>query len=196
VYNKKGHFEKINVDYKFERLTANSVLLFKDRKKGEKEQKDVVLAIPFFVIFSSEMLAKHYARRRPQRKNYMSPLVLQTDEYYCEFGFEGPFRYQLTKDFLAERIDVHQVTIRDIQIDPKHQRKGEFTALLEYLLVEKKIGVQLEAVQPKWLKDRLTKSDLWFLQGRPFVTKEGELMTPCFARVIGIPATEVTFRLF
>jgi hypothetical protein len=70
-----------------------------------------------------------------------------------------------------------QVTLRDIALTRGFQRKGFFAALVEHLLVT--VGaVQLEAVQPDWLKARLAASPRWVCQTAP----EYADYNPCYVR--------------
>jgi hypothetical protein len=118
--------------------------------------------------------------------------ICSNDVFYLECGREWkmPVKLEKTKD--AERAMIHQVTIRDIQIADKCMKKGLFTEFIRYLLVEKKIVVCLEAVQPKWLKERLYASDLWILQ----TDEESKDQYPIYARAQGIAKDETVFRLF
>lgn len=148
-----------------------------------------------------QYLIKQYQKRRPVKngKKYYTPLQLENDWLYCELGAEMPFPFLLSEDFQDTRAHVMQVTIRDIRLDDDYQRHGVLTKFLEYLLVERGIGVQLESVQPQWLKKRLQQSRLWFLQQRPVYSQDnggGELLCPSFCRITGMVAGEKQFRLF
>jgi hypothetical protein len=75
------------------------------------------------------------------------------------------------------RREVKQVTVRDIVLNKRARKKGYFAALVEYLLVN--VGaVQLEAVQPDWLKARLEASPLWVRQ----TPAEYKHCNPCYVR--------------
>jgi len=89
--------------------------------------------------------------------------VIDDDIFYLECGFiiEMPL---FLKSGDTERHLVKQVTIRDIKIEKQYQKHKLFTTFVKWLLVEKKIAVCLESVQPKWFKDRLYSSPHWILQ--------------------------------
>ena len=82
----------------------------------------------------------------------------QNDNIYVE-GSEHYFKkYNDTKSF-------KKIIIRDIYLDKHLQKKGLFTHFVKYLLLLKNIeAVQLEFVQPEWLKKRLQESKYWYKQ--------------------------------
>ncbi len=87
---------------------------------------------------------------------------LTSDGIYVECGKQMPQYFRRNQ----ECVTIKQVTIRDIQLDEQLQKKGLFTHFVEYLLSLENIeAVQLECVQPEWLKKRLEKSDYWYKQG-------------------------------
>lgn len=70
------------------------------------------------------------------------------------------------KDIPNEREIYKQITIRSITLCKELQKKGLFTGLVEHFLSLDGIeAVQIESVQPEWLKERLTKSNNWYKQG-------------------------------
>lgn len=86
-----------------------------------------------------------------------------------------------------KREPLFQVTIRDIHLDESFQKQGIFTRFVEYLLSLPRIqAVQLESVQPDWLKKRLSESTLWICQ------TEYEEFCPIYARI----NNEKPFSLF
>lgn len=133
--------------------------------------------------------------------------IWNTDNASIELGRRQVMSYALTsfpsREAIREkgqaafgrRVKVMQVTIRDIQLEADFQKQGFFTALIEYLL--KTVGaVQLEAVQPDWLKKRLEASPLWIRQSG-FETKD---FIPAYVRFPAAPAPvpelETAFKLF
>jgi hypothetical protein len=89
--------------------------------------------------------------------------VIDNHVFYLECGMEMKMPLFL-KSGDTERHSVKQVTIRDISIAKKYQKHKLFTTFVKWLLVERKITVCLESVQPKWFKDRLYSSPHWILQ--------------------------------
>ena len=103
-------------------------------------------------------------------RRMLFPLVLQPYPNAATLADQAAF---------PPRVKVMQATIRDIRVDPSLQRHGEFTALVQYLL-ERDGAVHLEAVQERWLIDRLEASPLWIRQTPP----EDKYWLPRYARVV------------
>ena len=76
------------------------------------------------------------------------------------------------------RVLQNQVTIRDIKIEKPYRKLGLFTEFIRRLLVDRKLAVSLESVQPDWLKEKLDNSKHWILQGR----KEDKRFNPTYSR--------------
>ena len=88
---------------------------------------------------------------------------LEIDGIYVECGKQMP---QSFKRHDETRMLYNQITIRDIILDKHFQKKGLFTHFIKYLLSLENIeAVQLECVQPEWLKKRLKESIHWYKQG-------------------------------
>lgn len=103
--------------------------------------------------------------------------LIDNETLYLECGME--FKLPLLKKKGQVIREMHlQMTIRDIEINSKHQREGWFSKFIEWLLVEKKIAVCLESIQPKWLKERLFASDHWILQ----TPEDSKSYCPTYAR--------------
>lgn len=83
---------------------------------------------------------------------------------------------------------VMQVTIRDITLDDALQRKGLLKTFVQWLLEEKALAVQLESVQPEWMKRRCEASPYWIRQ-TPENTKD---WNPSYVRL----STNTPFTLF
>jgi hypothetical protein len=94
---------------------------------------------------------------------------------YLECGREQ--RMSIAKNEMT-RVLQDQVTIRDIKIEKPYRKLGLFTEFIRRLLVERKLAVSLESVQPDWLKERLDNSKHWILQGR----KEDKRFNPAYSR--------------
>jgi hypothetical protein len=116
--------------------------------------------------------------------------LFENKVFYIECGMEMPFF--LSTEENGPRKKIAQVTIRDIKINKKYQKQKLFTNFIKWLLLEKKIAVQLESIQPDWLKEKLETSDLWVLQ----TPVEYKQYNPSYARFIGIATNEKDFRLF
>ena len=87
---------------------------------------------------------------------------LEIDGIYVECGKQMPQYFRQNQEYVM----IKQVTIRDIKLDKHLQKQGLFTNFIEYLLSLENIeAVQLESVQPEWLKERLKKSNCWYKQG-------------------------------
>ncbi len=118
--------------------------------------------------------------------------ILKTDLLYVECGREQkmpirkedyPSVEELVRSSISSKDDdlflkKMQVTVRDVQLDESIQKKGIFTRFVKYLL--NTVGpVQLESIQPHWLKVRLERSPLWIRQ-TPFEYKH---INPTYARI-------------
>lgn len=113
--------------------------------------------------------------------------VVQTRDYDVELGRRmefplrtGPYPSDAeirTKGMQAfpKYVHVMQATIRDVRLKPKMQRKGLFTALVQYLL-ERDEAVHVECVQDPAFIARFDSSPLWVRQSAP------DVFNPCFAR--------------
>ena len=94
-----------------------------------------------------------------------------------------------TRETMDQRM---QVTIREIVLAEHRQKKGAFTALVKHLLCTYG-AVQLEAVQPQWLKKRLEESPFWIRQ----TPAEFKHFSPIYARVANAKDTQdIPFTLF
>jgi len=134
--------------------------------------------------------------------------IWDMENAYMELGLRQAMNFSTTSFPSTEEIrakgpaafgprrKVNQVTIREIQLSDNLQRQGFFTALIEYLLTT--VGaVQLEAVQPDWLKKRLEASPLWVRQSEA----ESKDFIPAYVRFPAAPAPDAAgvgteFKLF
>lgn len=114
---------------------------------------------------------------------------LNTAHVYIEIGRRQPL-WLATSGGGKEEQD--QITIRAIQVQPKFRRQGIFKALVKRIL-ELTGGVQLEAIENKWLVAAVDKSPLWKPQSS-FPEDKGQIGTT-YSRV-GKPDPNTHFSCF
>ncbi len=86
------------------------------------------------------------------------------DDIVLELGRKMKQYFILDKERKQDRVLVDQITVRQVSLPEELQRLGAFTRLVQVLMEEGKRAVQLESVQPEWMKKRLESSPLWIRQ--------------------------------
>jgi hypothetical protein len=106
-------------------------------------------------------------------------VLVDTEGMYLECGRKQAMLFMTTpwpsRARIAEQgtaafapyIETMQVTIREVRLDPEHQKRGELTALVRHILRVEHVAVQLEAVLIKGLLARLAASSRWVRQSEP-----------------------------
>lgn len=129
--------------------------------------------------------------RNKQLVAVMGSWLVDEEDVYLELGRRMMFPFLTTPYPSPDAIralgaaaftprETHmQQTIRDIHLGEARQRRGEFTALVKFLL-ERDGAVHLECVQPPWLIDRLELSPLWIRQST--IEYGLHTSTPSYAR--------------
>lgn len=98
---------------------------------------------------------------------------VKLEQFTLEMGMKMNFyccrkQAQTMDDYsLSERNMAMQITVREVEIPESFRKQGMFSRFVQYLLEEEKLAVQLESIQPQWLKERLEKSPLWIRQTPP-----------------------------
>jgi hypothetical protein len=80
-----------------------------------------------------------------------------------ELGMKMPMPFKTSKGDFQELVVIKQITVRDVEIPARYQKKGWLTELLKHLMKDG-TAVQIESVQPQWFKKRLEESPYWIRQ--------------------------------
>jgi len=87
---------------------------------------------------------------------------------YLECGRRQSMCFKPSTAPATTRVTVDQITIREIKLSPKFQRRGGLTGLVRYFFRELGVAaVQLEQVLNTSLRERLLASPLWVCQTAP-----------------------------